>query len=66
MIMRQWVGNDVNPGCLSDSPPPAYQSMRDLQKVEMSLLTQINGIRKVFKQIKEEFKVGGLGKQQVQ
>lgn len=63
MIMRLWVGNDVNPSCLSDSPPPAYQSIRDLQKVEMPLLTQINIIRKICEQIKEEFKGG---KQQVQ
>lgn len=65
MIMRPWVGNDVNPSCLSDSPAPAYQSMRDVQKVEMPLLTQINIIRKIFKQIKEEFKEEG-GKQQLQ
>lgn len=54
MIMRLWVGNDVNPSCLSDSPPPAYQSIQNLQKVEMLLLTQINIVRKIFKQIKEE------------
>ena len=55
MIMRLWVGNDVNPSCLSDSPPPAHQSIRDVQKVEMPLLPQINIIRKISKHINEEF-----------
>lgn len=37
MIMRLWVGNDVNPSCLLHSPPPAYQILNtDLQKAEVS------------------------------
>lgn len=57
MIMRLWVGNDVNPSCLLHSPPPAYQIL-DMRSTKSgsAVLTQINIIRNISKQIKNGFK----------
>lgn len=57
MIMRLWVGNDVNPSCLLHSPPPAYQILNmGSTKSGSAVLPQINVIRSISKHIKNEFK----------